>query len=124
MLHFITDSKGPNRVLATGGLRYWDDGRDVADVILGMLDYPYTKTHPAFNFSPRVNFVDGSGGQRGIRMVGSEGEMELDWDNVTVRHKKLPYAPEMTIGIFSERTQQAFEVWYDIEYQNKQVQIQ
>ena len=123
MLHFITDSKGPNRVMATGGLRYWDDGRDVADVMLGMFDYPETETHPAFNFSLRVNFVDGSGGRSGIRMVGSEGEMELDWDKVTVRRKKLPYAPGMSIGTFSEKTQQAFKDWYDEEYQNKQVQM-
>jgi predicted dehydrogenase len=29
-LHAVTNSLGPNRVYATGGLRYWKDGRDVA----------------------------------------------------------------------------------------------
>ncbi|MEQ9442232.1 MAG: Gfo/Idh/MocA family oxidoreductase [Cyclobacteriaceae bacterium] len=124
MLHFITSSTGPNRIMATGGLRYWEDGRDVADVMLGMFDYPETEHHPAFNFSLRVNFVDGSGGRSGIRMVGSEGEMALDWDQVTVRRKKLPHAPGMSIGTFSEKTQQAFTEWYDQEYLNKQMQMQ
>ena len=84
--------------MATGGLRYWEDGRDVADVMLGMFDYAETATHPAFNFALRVNFVDGSGGRTGIRMVGSEGEMALNWDAVTVRRKKLPKAPGKSIG--------------------------
>ncbi len=39
-LHFATGSKGPNRVYATGGLRFWKDGRDVPDVMLALLDYP------------------------------------------------------------------------------------
>lgn len=124
MLHFITDSIGPNRVYATGGLRYWDDERDVADVMLGVFDYPETENHPAFNFSLRVNFVDGSGGRSGIRMVGSEGEMELDWDKVTVRRKKLPNAPGMSVGTFSEQEQEEFKKWYRREYQNQRPQMQ
>ena len=38
--HFITGSKGPTRGMATGGLRFWKDGRDVLDVMLGLFDYP------------------------------------------------------------------------------------
>lgn len=64
-LHAVTSSKGPNRILATGGLRYWKDGRDVPDVIMGLYDYPATKEHSAFNLQMRVNFVDGSEGERG-----------------------------------------------------------
>src|SRR5690242_21204943 len=59
-LHTVTSSKGPNRIYATGGLRYWKDGRDVPDVILGLCDYPSTDKHPAFNLQVRVNFADGS----------------------------------------------------------------
>ena len=36
-IHFVLDSLGPTRVMATGGLRYWNDGRDVPDVILALL---------------------------------------------------------------------------------------
>lgn len=83
-LHFITDSLGPEKIMATGGLRYWKDGREVPDVMLGMFDYPETKVHPAFNLSLRVNFVDGTGGTNYLRMVGSEGAMTVEWDKVTV----------------------------------------
>lgn len=84
-LHFITSSMGPNKVMATGGLRYWKDGREVPDVLLGMFDYPETKAHPAFNLSLRVNFVDGTSGSTYLRMVGSEGAMDVTWDDVYLR---------------------------------------
>lgn len=83
-LHFITNSVGPDKILSTGGLRYWKDGREVPDVMLGMFDYPETKEHPAFNLSLRVNFVDGTGGTNYLRMVGSEGSMTVEWDKVTL----------------------------------------
>ncbi|MEJ7740492.1 MAG: Gfo/Idh/MocA family oxidoreductase [Chitinophagaceae bacterium] len=83
-LHFVTGSVGPEKVMATGGLRYWKDGREVPDVMLGMFDYPQTREHPAFNLSLRVNFVDGTGGTNYLRMVGSEGSMTVEWDKVTL----------------------------------------
>lgn len=84
-LHFITSSVGPNKVMATGGLRFWKDGREVPDVLLGMFDYPETPAHPAFNLSLRVNFVDGTSGSTYLRMVGSEGAMDVTWDDVYLR---------------------------------------
>lgn len=83
-LHFVTGSIGPDKIMATGGLRYWKDGREVPDVMLGMFDYPEGKTHPAFNLSLRVNFIDGTGGTNYLRMVGSEGAMTVEWDKVTL----------------------------------------
>lgn len=83
-LHFITNSIGPEKIMATGGLRFWKDGREVPDVMLGMFDYPENKNHPAFNLSLRVNFVDGTGGTNYLRMVGSEGSMTVEWDKVTL----------------------------------------
>ncbi|MCX6606070.1 MAG: Gfo/Idh/MocA family oxidoreductase [Acidobacteria bacterium] len=50
-MHFITGAQGPSRVYATGGLRYWKDGRDVPDVMLGMYDYPSRGKMPAFNLA-------------------------------------------------------------------------
>lgn len=83
-LHFVTGSMGPDKIQATGGLRYWKDGREVPDVMIGMFDYPENKIHPAFNLSLRVNFVDGTGGTNYLRMVGSEGSMTVEWDRVTL----------------------------------------
>ncbi|MFL5771690.1 MAG: Gfo/Idh/MocA family protein [Flavisolibacter sp.] len=87
-LHMVTGSLGPNKVMATGGLRYWKDGREVPDIMLGMFDYPETSVHPAFNLSLRVNFVDGTGGTNYLRMVGSEGSMTVEWDKVTLFRNK------------------------------------
>jgi len=85
-LHFVIGSKGPNKVMATGGLRYWKDGREVPDVLLGMFDYPKGENHPAFNLSLRVNFVDGTSGSTYLRLVGSEGAMDVTWDDVYLRN--------------------------------------
>jgi predicted dehydrogenase len=87
-LHFVTGSIGPEKVMATGGLRYWKDGREVPDIMLGMFDYSENETHPAFNLSLRVNFVDGTGGTNYLRMVGSEGSMTVEWDKVTLYRNK------------------------------------
>ena len=54
-LHMVLDSIGPQSVYATGGLRYWNDGRDVPDVLTALIDYPRTDSHPAFTFAIRVN---------------------------------------------------------------------
>ncbi len=83
-LHFITNSKGPQKIMAMGGLRYWKDGREVPDVLMGMFDYPDTPEHPAFNLSLRVNFVDGTADSTYLRLVGSEGSMNVEWDRVTL----------------------------------------
>jgi predicted dehydrogenase len=87
-LHFVTGSIGPEKIMATGGLRYWKDGREVPDIMLGMFDYPENDVHPAFNLSLRVNFVDGTGGTNYLRMVGSEGSMTVEWDKVTLYRNK------------------------------------
>ena len=91
-LHFITSSLGPTKIQATGGLRYWKDGREVPDVLLGMFDYPDCDAHPAFNLSLRVNFVDGTSGSTYLKLVGSEGAMDVEWRKVTLR-KNPSYDP-------------------------------
>ncbi|HEY8398655.1 MAG TPA: gfo/Idh/MocA family oxidoreductase, partial [Flavihumibacter sp.] len=87
-LHFITDSFGPNKIYSSGGLRYWKDGREVPDVLLGIFDYGESKAHPGFNLSLRCNFVDGTSGTTFLRLVGSEGSMDITWDDVTVKRNK------------------------------------
>ncbi len=87
-LHFITNSKGPQKIMAMGGLRYWKDGREVPDLLMGMFDYAETSEHPAFNLSLRVNFIDGTADSTYLRLVGSEGSMNVEWDKVTLIRNK------------------------------------
>ncbi|HLF45603.1 MAG TPA: Gfo/Idh/MocA family oxidoreductase [Chitinophagaceae bacterium] len=87
-LHYITNSTGPQKIMAMGGLRYWKDGREVPDILMGMFDYAETEQHPAFNLSLRVNFVDGTADSTYLRLVGSEGSMNVEWEKVTLSKNK------------------------------------
>ena len=98
-LHFITSSLGPRKIMAQGGLRYWKDGREVPDILLGMFDYPETEAHPPFNLSLRVNFVDGTSGTTFLRLVGSEGAMDVTWTEVVLRRNKAVSPTD----VFSQR---------------------
>ena len=99
--HFITGSKGPTRGMATGGLRYWKDGRDVPDVMLGLFDYP-----EGFNLNLRVNFVDGGQESEGLIFTGSEGTMEIGADGLSVSKTPREKDPGLSIETFSEAMQQ------------------
>ncbi len=115
-LHAVLDSKGPNRIFATGGLRYWKDGRDVPDIICGLYDYPKTPEHPAFNLQMRVNFVSGDGGGSRLRLVGSDGVITLAGNTIRVQQKKTPRYPGYggwdSFSTFTEAQQKEFEAWY------------
>jgi predicted dehydrogenase len=97
-LHYIISSMGPTRIMSTGGLRYWKDGRDVPDIMLGMFDYPQTEKHPAFNLSLRVNFVDSNPNGSYFRMVGNEGSMTVEWEQVTFT-KNFSYPPDNYVQV-------------------------
>lgn len=92
-VHFITNSKGPESIFSTGQFSYWKDGRNLPDVMAGVMQYPDSKEHPAFQLTLQVNFISGTGGQQVIRLIGSEGVIELDNNNLTVTHSLLPEAP-------------------------------
>jgi predicted dehydrogenase len=83
-IHHTTGSIGPTSVAAMGGLRYWRDGRDVYDMIMGLFDYPETKQHPSFTVALQSNFVDGSGGGALFRFVGPEGAISVSWTELTL----------------------------------------
>ena len=119
-LHFVVGTTGPSRVMATGGLRYWNDGRDVPDVMLALCDYPKTPSHPAFNLALRVNFAAGANESSGFRFIGSEGVMTIS-GVVTVAKKQRAKEPGFTIDTFSKATQEAFLKEYRAKYpENKQ----
>lgn len=122
-MHMILDSIGPDRVYSTGGLRYWHDGRDAEDVVLGLFDYPQTESHPAFNLSLRVNFVDGSGGGSSIRIVGSGGEIQFSGRNLVLRRTAMPEEPGMSIGDFSEATRQEYEKYYREKFPERRARV-
>jgi predicted dehydrogenase len=110
-MHFITGSAGPTRVYATGGTRFWKDGRDVPDIMLGLYDYPATPEHPEFTLMLRVNFEDGSGGSHVFRFVGSEGVMTIG-NGVTISRTPRETEPGYTIDTFAKSTQDKFLAEY------------
>lgn len=87
-IHFVLDALGPTHIYASGGLRFWKDGRDVPDVMAGLYEYPDTPSHPAFTLSLKVNFANGGGGGEAFRFIGDEGMIEIGWNQV--RLSKLP----------------------------------
>jgi len=116
-LHFVTVSTGPTRVFATGGLRFWKDGRDVPDVLMGLYDYPAAGSRPAFNLSLRVNLIDGSVKEASsFRFIGSEGAMSLDGDSVTLTHLPREAEPGYTIDTFPKAVQERFLEEYRAKY--------
>ncbi|MGB5819270.1 MAG: Gfo/Idh/MocA family oxidoreductase [Saonia sp.] len=119
-IHYITGSSGPNKIYTTGGLRYWKDGRDVPDVMIGCYDYPETENHPAFNIQVRVNFVDGGGGGGRIRLVGSEGVMSVGDTSVRVTKSKIGGRPGYdgwdSFDTFDKANRNEFEKWYKNKY--------
>ena len=119
-LHAVTGSTGPNRVYATGGLRYWKDGRDVPDIVCGLFDYPATNSHSEFTLQMRVNFVDGSGGGGLLRLVGTDGVITLGGNSLKVeRHKTAknpPYGGWDSFDTFSSAQQAEYEKWHNANY--------
>jgi predicted dehydrogenase len=109
--HFITGSHGPTRAVATGGLRFWKDGRDVPDVMLALFDYA-----EGFNLSLRVNFVDGGEESEGLVFTGSEGTMEIAGNSVTLSRSPRTKEPGYSISTFTEQMQKQFIEQYRQKY--------
>jgi predicted dehydrogenase len=112
--HFIAGSKGPTRGMATGGLRFWKDGRDADDVVLGLFDYP-----EGFNLSLRVNFVDGGEESEGLVFTGSEGTMEIGGNSVSVNRVPRETEPGLTIDTFTVAMQKQMQAEYSNKYPRK-----
>lgn len=109
-IHLVLGSHGPERVMSTGGLRYWIDGRDVPDIMLGLYDYPKTASHPAFTMSLQVNFADGGGGGTQFRFIGNEGVITINSNNATLTRLAPQSEPGYSVGTFTEAMQkQAIE---------------
>lgn len=109
--HFVTGAHGPTRAMATGGLRYWKDGRNVPDIMLALFDYP-----EGFNLSLRVNFVDGGAESEGLIFTGSEGTMEIGGNAVSVSRVPREKAPGYTISTFTVAMQKQILEQYRQKY--------
>jgi predicted dehydrogenase len=108
-LHAVTGSVGPNRIMSSGGLRYWKDGRDVPDVMLAILDYPEQTAHPQFSLSLKVNFKSGIGGERfGFRFIGSEGVIDTSMSSLTLTKAPQETEPGYTIDTFTKTVQEQY----------------
>ena len=92
-INVITDSKGPDKIYASGQLCFWKDGRDVPDVMAGVIQYPKTAEHPEFQVMLRVDFISGNSESGGTQFIGSEGVLTLEGDGYTIRHHKMSNAP-------------------------------
>jgi predicted dehydrogenase len=110
-VHLITDTLGPTRALATGGLRFWKDGRDVPDVMMALYDYAQ-----GFNLSVRTNFVDGGSESEGFVFTGSEGSMIIGGDGVTVTRVPREKEPGVRVEPFSEAIQRRMLEIYREKY--------
>src|SRR5271155_5203572 len=111
--HFITGTNGPTRAMATGGLRFWKDGRNVPDVMLGLFDY-----QAGFNLSLRVNFVDGGEESEGLIFTGSEGTMEIAGNTGSVRREPREKEPGYSAGTFADNKQKEFLAQHRQKYPN------
>lgn len=122
--HLITNSKGPESIYSTGQFSYWKDGRNMPDVMSGVLQYPDCKEHAAFQMTLQVNFISGTGGQELIQLVGSEGVIVVRNNNLTVKHSLLPEAPGFggydSLFTFSKQMQEDLQKEYDAKWTPEQ----
>ena len=94
-LHTVTSSTGPTQIYSLGGLNYWKDGRDAYDLVTGIMQYPKTEQHNAFQFYTRVNLADGAGGGQATRFIGTEGVIEVRSNSIVIKHFKRAVAPSI-----------------------------
>ncbi|HTE23244.1 Gfo/Idh/MocA family protein [Flavitalea sp.] len=122
--HFITNSLGPKSIYSSGQFSYWKDGRNLPDVMAGVMQYGDTPEHPAFQLTLQVNFISGTGGQELIRFTGSEGVMEVRGNNLNIKHSLMPEAPGFggydSVFTFSKSMQEEMTKEYNAKWTEAQ----
>gem|GEM_PF-12583 len=124
-VHTITGAIGPQKIFALGDLNYWKDGRDAYDLVTGLMDYPKTEKNPSFQFFTRVNLADGAGGLNQTRLIGTEGIINIGWNDFTLRRFKRPTAPMYSTGYdalftYPKAMQEEFLKEYDQKFPKEQ----
>jgi predicted dehydrogenase len=122
-IHHATGSIGPTRVAAMGGQRYWNDGRDVYDIIMGLLDYPETDAHGSFTLSLVTDFEDGGGGATSFRFVGTDAVIDVSFSELSLTRVGIEHARTNqvltgynSVKTFSNAQQKAFADKYQAEH--------
>jgi predicted dehydrogenase len=122
-IHHATGAIGPTRVAAMGGQRYWDDGRDVYDIIMGLLDYPETDAHGSFTLSLVTDFQDGGGGATSFRFVGTDGVIDVSFTELKLTRVGIERAGSEqvlkgynSVKTFANAQQKAFAEKYLAEH--------
>ncbi|WP_153797323.1 Gfo/Idh/MocA family protein [Foetidibacter luteolus] len=122
--HFITNSKGPETIYSSGQFSYWKDGRNMPDVMAGVMQYGDTPEHPAFQLTLQVNFISGTGGSDLTRFVGSEGTIDVKGNDIIVKHSIMPQAPGFggydSVFTFSKGLQSEMQQEYDAKWTEAQ----
>ncbi|KPM49226.1 Gfo/Idh/MocA family protein [Jiulongibacter sediminis] len=122
--HLITGSKGPESIYSTGQFSYWKDGRNLPDVMSGVMQYPDSPEHQAYQLTLQVNFISGTGGQEVIRLVGSEGTIDVIGNDITVKHSLMPEAPGFggydSLFTFSKDMREKMQKEYDAKWTTAQ----
>jgi hypothetical protein len=94
------------------------------DVMAGVMQYGDTPEHPAFQLTLQVNFISGTGGQEVIRFVGSEGVMEVQGNNLSIKHSIMPEAPGFggydSLFTFSKAMQEEMQNDYKAKWTDAQ----
>lgn len=118
--HFITNSKGPETIYSSGQISYWKDGRNMPDVMSGVMQYGDTPEHPGFQLTLQVNFISGTGGQEITRLVGSEGVMDVQGNDISIHHSLMPQAPGFggydSLFTFSKSMQEEMQKEYNAKW--------
>ena len=120
----ITNSKGPETIYSTGQFSQWKDGRNMPDVMSGVMQYPDCTDHPAFQLTLQVNFISGTGGQEVIRLIGSEGIIDVKGNDLSIKHSLMPEAPGFggydSLFTFSKSMQTEMQKEYDAKWTEAQ----
>lgn len=122
-VHVITGSKGPQEIYALGDINYWKDGRNAYDLVSSLMKYPKADSHSAFQFFTQVNLANGAlKGGFGCTLIGTEGVIDIGWNDFKVHTLKRPAAPGYggydSFESFSSKQKAEFEKWYKSTYKD------
>ncbi len=95
-LQYIMDSSGPRKVYTTGDV---DGVGDTPYIMLGYFDYPAKNGKNAFKAALTANYADGVSGKWGsldFTIIGSEGTLRVQWDQVTLKKSRKVSAADFS----------------------------